>query len=43
MPKAKNLKEAYNNLVVEPLETAEEFRDFYVERPAKAPSPPSKS
>ncbi|GEM_PF-244043 len=39
MPKAKNLKEAYNNLVVEPLETEEEFRDFYVERPAKAPSP----
>jgi len=39
MPKAKNLKEAYNNLVVEPLESEEEFRDFYVERPAKAPSP----
>jgi hypothetical protein len=39
MPKAKSLKEAYNNLVVEPLETEEEFRDFYVERPEKAPSP----
>lgn len=39
MPKAKNLQEAYNNLVVEPLETEEEFRDFYVGRPAKAPSP----
>lgn len=39
MPKAKNLKKAYNNLVVEPLETEEEFRDFYVERPARAPSP----
>jgi len=39
MLKAENLNEAYNNLVVEPLETEEEFRDFYVERPAKAPSP----
>lgn len=39
MPKAKNLQEAYNNLVVEPLESEEEFRDFYVERPVKAPSP----
>ncbi len=39
MPKARNLREAYNNLVVEPLETEEEFRDFYVERPVKAPSP----
>jgi hypothetical protein len=39
MLKAENLKEAYNNLVVEPLETEEEFRDFYVERPEKAPPP----
>ena len=36
MPKAKNLKEAYNNLVVEPLETEEEFRDFYVEKIGRA-------
>jgi hypothetical protein len=39
MPKAKNLKEAYNNFVVEPLKTEEEFKDFYVERPESAPSP----
>ena len=39
MPKATNLIEAYNNFVVEPLETVEEFRDFYVERPKGAPSP----
>ena len=39
MPKASNLIEAYNNFVVEPLKTEEEFRDFYVERPKGAPSP----
>jgi len=39
MPKATNLIEAYNNFVVEPLETEEEFEDFYVERPKNAPSP----
>ena len=39
MPKAMNLIEAYNNFVVEPLKTEEEFRDFYVERPKGAPSP----
>ncbi len=39
MPKATNLIEAYNNFVVEPLKTVEEFRDFYVERPNGAPSP----
>ncbi len=39
MPRARNLREAYNNLVVEPLKDEEEFRDFYVERPDKAPSP----
>jgi hypothetical protein len=39
MPKAKNLIEAYNNFVVEPLKTEEEFQDFYVERPKNAPSP----
>jgi len=39
MPKATNLIEAYNNFVVEPLKTEEEFRDFYVERPKGAPSP----
>jgi energy-coupling factor transporter ATP-binding protein EcfA2 len=39
MPKATNLIEAYNNFVVEPLKTVEEFRDFYVERPKNAPSP----
>ena len=39
MPKATNLIEAYNNFVVEPLKTEEEFRDFYVERPKNAPSP----
>ena len=39
MPKATNLIEAYNNFVVEPLKTVEEFRDFYVERPKGAPSP----
>ncbi len=39
MPRAKNLKEAYNNFFVEPLKEEEEFRDFYVERPKNAPSP----
>ena len=39
MPRAKNLKEAYNNFFVEPLKEEEEFRDFYVERPKSAPSP----
>jgi len=39
MPKARNLIEAYNNFVVEPLKTVEEFKDFYVERPEGAPSP----
>src|SRR5574341_156302 len=39
MPKAKNLIEAYNNFIVEPLKTDEEFEDFYVERPASASSP----
>ena len=39
MPKATNLIEAYNNFVVEPLKTEEDFKDFYVERPKNAPSP----
>ena len=39
MPKATNLINAYNNFVVEPLKTEEEFKDFYVERPKNAPSP----
>ena len=39
MPKEKTLIEAYNNFVVEPLKTVEEFEDFYVERPKGAPSP----
>ena len=39
MPKATNLIDAYNNFVVEPLKTEEEFKDFYVERPKNAPSP----
>jgi len=39
MPKARHLIEAYNNFVVEPLKTEEEFKDFYVERPKNAPSP----
>ncbi len=33
MPRAKNLKEAYNNFYVEPLKEDQEFEDFYVERP----------
>lgn len=36
MPKATNLIEAYNNFVVEPLRTEEEFGNFYVERPENA-------
>lgn len=39
MPKATNLIEAYNNFVVEPLKTEEEFEDYYVGRPRGAPSP----
>ena len=39
MPKATNLIDAYNNFVVEPLKTEEEFKEFYVERPKNAPSP----
>ena len=39
MQKATNLIDAYNNFVVEPLKTEEEFKDFYVERPKNAPSP----
>ena len=39
MPKATNLIEAYNNFVVEPLKTEEEFNDFYVARPKNASSP----
>jgi hypothetical protein len=39
MPKATNLVDAYNNFVVEPLKTEEEFKDFYVARPKNAPSP----
>jgi len=33
MPRARNLREAYNNFFVEPLKEDQEFRDFYVERP----------
>ncbi len=33
MPRAKNLREAYNNFYVEPLKEDQEFADFYVERP----------
>lgn len=33
MPKAKDLKEAYNNFYVEPLKEDQEIADFYVERP----------
>ncbi len=39
MPEAENLKEAYNNLSVEPLKEKQEFREFYVERPLNAISP----
>jgi hypothetical protein len=33
MPRAKNLKEAYNNFSVEPLKEDQEIADFYVQRP----------
>ena len=33
MPRARNLKEAYNNFYAEPLKEDREFADFYVERP----------
>ena len=33
MPRAKNLKEAYNNFYVEPLKDDQERADFYVDRP----------
>ena len=33
MPRAKNLKEAYNNFYVEPLKEYHEHADFYVDRP----------
>ena len=39
MPRAENLKDAYNNLYVEPLKKAQEFKEFYVERPDSASSP----
>ena len=32
MPRAKNLREAYNNFYVEPLKEDQEFKEFYVER-----------
>ena len=37
MPKATNLKEAYNNFYVEPLKSDQEFSEFYVERPGISP------
>lgn len=37
MPKAKNLREAYNNFYVEPLKEDQEFTEFYVERPGISP------
>jgi hypothetical protein len=36
MPRAKNLKEAYNNFYVEPLKDDQECTDFYVQRPGFA-------
>ena len=33
MPRAENLRDAYNNLYVEPLKIVQEFKEFYVERP----------
>ena len=30
MPRAKNLREAYNNFYVEPLKSDQEFAEFYV-------------
>jgi len=32
MPRAKDLREAYNNFYVEPLKEDQEFKEFYVER-----------
>jgi hypothetical protein len=37
MPRAKNLREAYNNFYVEPLKSDQEFAEFYVERPGISP------
>ena len=37
MPRAKNLREAYNNFYVEPLKKDQEFTEFYVERPGISP------
>jgi hypothetical protein len=37
MPRAKNLREAYNNFYVEPLKKDQEFAEFYVERPGISP------
>lgn len=37
MPRARNLKEAYNNFYVEPLKSDQEFAEFYVERPGISP------
>jgi hypothetical protein len=37
MPRAKNLREAYNNFYVEPLKSDQEFAEFYVERPGVSP------
>ena len=34
--KAKTLLEVYNNFKVTPLETGEDFRELYVERPVKS-------
>ena len=33
MPRAKDLKEAYNNFYVEPQKEEQEIAEFYVERP----------
>ncbi len=33
MPRAKDLREAYNNFYVELLKEDQEIRDFYVQRP----------
>jgi hypothetical protein len=37
MPRASNLKEAYNNFYIEPLKSDQEFSEFYVERPGISP------
>lgn len=39
MPRAENLKDAYNNLYVEPLKGEQEFSEFYVTRPLTSVSP----